>query len=366
MVNASDENAVRFFHFDREGNTIMLTDAAGQISDAYAYGPYGNILAQTGDTVQPFTFGGQYGVRQETAVTGLYHMRERFYHADTARFLTRDSQWPNILQIKELNPYQYAQLDPFFLSDPQGTGPMKSIGTLFAKDIKKLAGMMKPTGTQIVGNSYNGTPEGFLPGGNAMVNRETLPDMVGEAVVSLTIGAYLDAVGMPAQWTGDALEKFFQHLAEQQNYENLGFKQEAFVDLQARLAKMSQSEREAAIKFLKKNARVLFDLFRQWQEWQKLGPIPVGGGAFDPTRNERLDITVFSRTGAPGMIPLALYGGSREVQKVTGTIGNTAKKVVAEPLKQIYKACKGESTSANKDGGREMPLLFKELDENYR
>ncbi len=361
MVDAAQGNSERFFHFDREGNTIMLTDANGSMSDAYAYDPYGNILAHTGDTEQPFTFCGQYGVRREPMVEGLYYMRSRFYDAFTARFLVRDMEWPNILFIKELNPYQYVGQDPVSLSDPLGTGPLKSIGKALAKDIKNLAGLLKPTKTQIAGNVYNGAPQGFLPGGQAMVSKESVPDIVGEAIVALAIGAYLDAVGMPAQWTGDGLEKVFENLGAKQNHGDMGFKEDYFVDLQARLDKMSNSEREAAIKFLKKNARVLFDLFQQWQEWQRLGPIPVGGPGFDPTRSRRQDVTVF-RTGAPAIIPLALYGASREVQKTTEIIADTAKEIAAEPFRQVQDASKSfftQSNSRDSSREREIPLFFK-------
>ncbi len=113
-------NQVRFYHFDRTGSTLFLTNAAGSVSDAYAYDPYGRLLGQTGSSDQPFTYVGQYGVRREP-VGNLYDMRARAYDPLTTRFLTRDPVWPNTRDPESLNPYQYAAQDPLRHIDPQGT-----------------------------------------------------------------------------------------------------------------------------------------------------------------------------------------------------------------------------------------------------
>lgn len=113
-------NQVRFYHFDRLGSTLFLTDGAGAVSDAYAYDPYGNLLGRTGSSDQPFTYIGQYGVRSET-VGNLYDMRARTYDPLTARFLTRDPVWPDLIDPQALNPYQYAFQNPLRHVDPEGT-----------------------------------------------------------------------------------------------------------------------------------------------------------------------------------------------------------------------------------------------------
>ncbi|MBM4460984.1 MAG: RHS repeat-associated core domain-containing protein, partial [Chloroflexi bacterium] len=112
-------NQARFYHFDRIGSTLFLTDGAGAVSDAYAYDPYGNLLGQTGSSDQPFTYVGQYGVRREPA-GNLYDMRARAYDPITARFLTRDPLWPALTDPQGLNPYQYANQNPLRYIDPQG------------------------------------------------------------------------------------------------------------------------------------------------------------------------------------------------------------------------------------------------------
>ncbi len=122
-IDASEGNAVYFYHFDRIGSTIALTDAAGAVTDSYAYTPYGSLLHHEGVSEQPFTFVGQWGVRQENQDGTLYHMRTRFYDAVTARFLSRDVIWPRINDPRLLNPYQYARNEPVDTTDVRGTQP---------------------------------------------------------------------------------------------------------------------------------------------------------------------------------------------------------------------------------------------------
>ncbi|MSU35846.1 MAG: hypothetical protein EXS36_12235 [Pedosphaera sp.] len=65
MIDASNGNAVSYFHFDRVGSTLALTSSAGAVTDAYAYSPYGVLPSRTGTSTQPFTFVGAFGIRSE-------------------------------------------------------------------------------------------------------------------------------------------------------------------------------------------------------------------------------------------------------------------------------------------------------------
>lgn len=119
QVDVAGGGKAYFYHFDRNGSTIFLSDEQGEASDTYAYMPYGRLVHQSGNSDQPFTFVGQFGVRSED--NGLYHMRARFYDSKTARFLSRDPLWPNQLSLLEINPYAYAGLNPASQIDPTGT-----------------------------------------------------------------------------------------------------------------------------------------------------------------------------------------------------------------------------------------------------
>ncbi|NQX69585.1 hypothetical protein HQN90_25970 [Paenibacillus alba] len=44
----------RVYHYDRRGSTIALTDNSGQVTDQYAYAPYGEAILEQGDTPNPF------------------------------------------------------------------------------------------------------------------------------------------------------------------------------------------------------------------------------------------------------------------------------------------------------------------------
>ena len=120
MIDAQDGNGAYFYHFDRTGSTLALTDSGGNVTDAYTYTPYGLLLDHDGSNPQPFTFVGKWGVRQEGPSGALYHMRARYYDAETARFISRDPIWPVLVDSESLNPYQYANQNPLRFVDVTG------------------------------------------------------------------------------------------------------------------------------------------------------------------------------------------------------------------------------------------------------
>ena len=134
-IDVSDGNKVYHYHFDRAGSTLALTDASGAVTDAYAYDPYGRLLAHRGKNAQPFTFVGKWGVRQDDTDGTLYQMRARYYDATTARFLSREPVWTQIDDPRLINPYQYALSDPLDWIDPTGLegGPTDTRSLMEAK-----------------------------------------------------------------------------------------------------------------------------------------------------------------------------------------------------------------------------------------
>jgi len=115
-----DSGQVRFYHFDQVGSTLFLTDGTGSIIDSYGYTPYGRMVSHVGQSDQPFTYVGEYGVRQEFG-TGVYQMGARYYDVETAQFLSRDPIWLWLVgDPRELNAYQYAAQNPVRYIDPFG------------------------------------------------------------------------------------------------------------------------------------------------------------------------------------------------------------------------------------------------------
>lgn len=108
-----------FYHFNHIGTTLFLTNGTGNVTDSYGYTPYGRMVRHEGPSEQPFTFVGEFGVRQE-GETGIYQMRARYYDTMTARFLSRDPIWPDLESPKAINPYQYASQNPLSFIDPMG------------------------------------------------------------------------------------------------------------------------------------------------------------------------------------------------------------------------------------------------------
>ena len=118
-IEASD-NSRHFYHFDEVGNTVFLTGDDGGVTDSYGVTPYGEVVTRSGNTENPFTFLGAYGVKQ-IAGTSLFYMRQRWYDGTAARFLTTDPLFlPDPLSI---NPYQYARANPLRFVDPTGLAP---------------------------------------------------------------------------------------------------------------------------------------------------------------------------------------------------------------------------------------------------
>jgi RHS repeat-associated protein len=120
-IEASDE-ATKNYHYDAIGNTLALTDDTENVTDKYAYGPYGEAAGSSGVTTNRFCYIGQSGVMNED--NGLMFMRARFYEQKTKRFLSNDPVKGNISDSKTLNPYTYCVNNPVIYADPEGKEPI--------------------------------------------------------------------------------------------------------------------------------------------------------------------------------------------------------------------------------------------------
>jgi RHS repeat-associated protein len=157
---------VRYFHFDHLGSTLALTTAAGAVSDAYSYTPYGELTARTGTNAQPFTYIGCWGVRNEPSAN-LYDMRARYYDPATSRFLSRDPGWPRLGDSLAANPYEYAARSPLRFIDPIGTdefdGAAKYMGNKILPDQSLPPAQGSPPGLEsLEDDSTRVRPESVL------------------------------------------------------------------------------------------------------------------------------------------------------------------------------------------------------------
>jgi RHS repeat-associated protein len=113
------------YHYDSRGSVIGLTNAAGNVTDAYSYDPFGVPLAHAGATANPFTYVGRHGVMDDG--NGLAYIRARYYTAESGRFLTKDPQAGNEREGQSLHRYVYAVNNPVRLIDISGFSPKSSI-----------------------------------------------------------------------------------------------------------------------------------------------------------------------------------------------------------------------------------------------
>lgn len=125
---------VHHYGHDHRGSVRLLSDASGQITDRYAYLPFGDLLATTGNTPNPYRFNAE---RWEPGALS-YDLRARSYDTCTGTFLSRDP-FPGFEDRPfSLHPYQFADADPINHIDPSG---LTTLGELsFTQSLQKGLG----------------------------------------------------------------------------------------------------------------------------------------------------------------------------------------------------------------------------------
>jgi RHS repeat-associated protein len=118
LLHEETGSTVRYYHGDRRGDTVLLTDGTGAVTDRMSYGIYGEPASRAGSTNTPFLFNGIYGVQTDS--NGLTYHRARYYHAGLRRLLNQDSILGDIGAGASLNRFAYANGCPVSLIDPYG------------------------------------------------------------------------------------------------------------------------------------------------------------------------------------------------------------------------------------------------------
>jgi RHS repeat-associated protein len=108
QINGS---TVYYYHRDQLGSTRALTDSGGNTVATYTYDAFGNVLAATGNVVNPVQFAGQY----VDAETGFSQMQTRYYDPASGQFISRDP-----LTAATRQPYSYVADNPLNATDPTG------------------------------------------------------------------------------------------------------------------------------------------------------------------------------------------------------------------------------------------------------
>jgi RHS repeat-associated protein len=118
LLHEETGGSVRYYHHDRRGDTVALTNGSGTVTDRASYGVYGELLSRTGTTNTPFLFNGRWGV--QTDGNGLYYHRARYYHPQLRRFLNQDTVLGSITTSASLNRFAYGNGNPVTAIDPFG------------------------------------------------------------------------------------------------------------------------------------------------------------------------------------------------------------------------------------------------------
>jgi RHS repeat-associated protein len=153
------DGTANYYHANDTGNILALSDATGQLTDQYAYGPFGEPAGCAGTTSNPFAFAGALGVMADA--DGLYFMRARFYDPATGRFLGKDAVQGALTDPQGLHRYVYVKNRCTVAADPAGTEPMDDLkgglnNTVLSGGglaITALTGAL-PLGLMLGGSSY--------------------------------------------------------------------------------------------------------------------------------------------------------------------------------------------------------------------
>ena len=126
----SDEFEMLYYSQDANFNVTALYHPSGWVAERYEYDAYGKVRIMDGsfasrssslyDNVYLYTG------RELDDETGLYHYRNRYYHAELGRFLSRD---PIGYGGGDVNLCRYVGNGPPTYTDPNGTWPWYPSGT---------------------------------------------------------------------------------------------------------------------------------------------------------------------------------------------------------------------------------------------
>ena len=90
--------------------------AGGAVETVTTYGPFGNLLAQTGTSGTVYGFAGE----QHDAATGLLYLRARYYNPYLNSFLSHDPFPGRLTTPASQNGYSYVHSNPVNYTDPTG------------------------------------------------------------------------------------------------------------------------------------------------------------------------------------------------------------------------------------------------------
>jgi len=101
--------------FDGIGSERTVTGADQSVSASLTYEAFGQTVASSGSSSNPYRFAGAWGYRSD-GDAGLMLVGARYYDAQVGRFISRDT-------YLDQHPYLYCNHDPVNAVDPSGHWP---------------------------------------------------------------------------------------------------------------------------------------------------------------------------------------------------------------------------------------------------
>jgi RHS repeat-associated protein len=113
VLPASAADTVYYYYTNTLHSAAAITDAHGNVVERTYYAPYGRVLNR------PMRDGPGYTGHEEDPATGLVYMQQRYYDAQSGRFLSVDPVLP-MGDGANFNRYWYASDNPYRYTDPFG------------------------------------------------------------------------------------------------------------------------------------------------------------------------------------------------------------------------------------------------------
>lgn len=199
---------IYFYHFNRHGHTMAITDQSGDIVNAYAYSATGEIIGKQENIENRFTFLGAFGgirLDDNYCLTGF-----RVYSARQGRYLQPDP----LGIVTGTNPYLYAAnnpvkgIDPLGLDGQEETVNAADFDPSIDNDNSVAGGTANPyaedlpyrtNNWDIFGSAASGTAEDF--------SNHPISDLIPDAV-ALPVSGYKAIKNISEGEYGEALWQF--------------------------------------------------------------------------------------------------------------------------------------------------------------